>query len=162
MPKLAQVLVVIDMQNALKYSYNYAGLLKAVNKRIDTYRFANLPIIFVQHNDQDVVRDSKLWQFSKGLDIRDDDMVVEKTHANAFYRTNLNNLLQENNLSTIEFCGVQTEICCDATIKMAHGLGYKVIMKHDMTSTYDNNYMTAENTIEFYENIWDKRFLTFV
>ncbi|WP_125763053.1 cysteine hydrolase family protein [Companilactobacillus hulinensis] len=162
MPKLAQVLLVLDMQTAFKYGYNYDGVLKNINSRIEDYRSAKLPIIFVQHDSADLIKDSDLWQFSVGLDKHDDDMTVEKNHPNAFYRTNLDSMLKENDLSTIEVCGVQTEYGCDSTVKMAHGLGYKVYMKHDATTTFDNDYMSAENTIEFYESIWNGTFVTFV
>ncbi|WP_119327251.1 cysteine hydrolase family protein [Companilactobacillus musae] len=161
MPKLAQTLIVIDMQKALQYSYNFSGLIQSINNRISQYRQANLPIIFIQHNDQDVVRGSELWQLSGKLDKQKEDIVVEKFHPNAFYQTNLNKVLMQNGVRTIELCGAQTEYCCNATIVMAHGLGYKILMEHDMTTTFDNDYMIAEDTISFFENIWNNSFVTF-
>lgn len=161
MPKLAQTLIVIDMQKALQYSYNFSGLIQSINNRISRYRQANLPIIFIQHNDQDVVRGSELWQLSGKLDKQKEDIVVEKFHPNAFYQTNLNKVLMQNGVRTIELCGAQTEYCCNATIVMAHGLGYKILMEHDMTTTFDNDYMIAEDTISFFENIWNNSFVTF-
>lgn len=161
MPELAQTLIVIDMQKALQYSYNFSGLIQSINNRISRYRQANLPIIFIQHNDQDVVRGSELWQLSGKLDKQKEDIVVEKFHPNAFYQTNLNKVLMQNGVRTIELCGAQTEYCCNATIVMAHGLGYKILMEHDMTTTFDNDYMIAEDTISFFENIWNNSFVTF-
>jgi len=161
MPKLAEALIVIDMQNALKYSYNFNDLVQRINERISEYRQANLPIIFIQHNDEDVVRGTDLWKLSGKLDKQDEDTVVEKFHANAFYKTDLNKVLMQGGIKTLEICGAQTEYCCNTTIIMAHGLGYKIIMEHDMTTSFDNNYMIAEDTISFFENIWDKRFVTF-
>lgn len=161
MPELAQTLIVIDMQKALQYSYNFSGLIQSINNRISRYRQANLPIIFIQHNDQDVVRGSELWQLSGKLDKQKEDIVVEKFHPNAFYQTNLNKVLMQNGVRTIELCGAQTEYCCNATIVIAHGLGYKILMEHDMTTTFDNDYMIAEDTISFFENIWNNSFVTF-
>lgn len=161
MSELADALIVIDMQKALQYSYNFDGLIHSINDRISLYRQVNLPIIFIQHNDQDVVRGSELWQLSGKLDKQKEDIVVEKFHPNAFYQTNLNKVLMNHNIHTIELCGAQTEYCCNATIVMAHGLGYKILMGHDMTTTFDNDYMIAEDTISFFENIWNQRFVTF-
>ncbi|APU72243.1 amidase [Companilactobacillus crustorum] len=161
MPELAEALVVIDMQKALQYSYNFNDLIQSINGRIAQYRQTNLPIIFIQHNDQDLVRGSELWQLSGKLDKQQEDIVVEKFHANAFYQTNLNKILMEKGIRTLEICGAQTEYCCNTTIIMAHGLGYKILMEHDMTTTFDNDYMIAEDTISFFENIWNKRFVTF-
>ncbi|KRN95356.1 isochorismatase family protein [Companilactobacillus kimchiensis] len=161
MPELAETLIVIDMQKALQYSYDFTGLVHKINHRIAAYRQANLPIIFIQHNDQDIVRGSDLWQLSGKLDKQKEDVVVEKFHPNAFYQTNLNKVLMQQGSRTIELCGAQTEYCCNASIVMAHGLGYKILMEHDMTTTFDNDYMIAENTISFFEHIWDQRFVTF-
>ncbi|AYE39144.1 cysteine hydrolase family protein [Companilactobacillus zhachilii] len=161
MPELADALIIVDMQKALQYSYNFNGLVHNINDRISQYRQSNKPIIFIQHNDQDVVRGSDLWQLSGKLDKQKEDIVVEKFHPNAFYQTNLNKVLMQNSVRSIELCGAQTEYCCNATIVMAHGLGYKIFMEHDMTTTFDNDYMIAENTISFFENIWNQRFVTF-
>lgn len=161
MPKLAEALLVIDMQKALQYSYDFYDLINKINLRIEQYRQANSPIIFIQHNDQDLERNSELWELSDKLDIQDDDKIVEKKHPNAFYKTDLDKILKNDGIKTLEVCGAQTEYCCNATIIMAHGLGYKLIMEHDMTTTFDNNYMIAEDTTSFFENIWDKRYVTF-
>ncbi|MQS75992.1 isochorismatase family protein [Companilactobacillus halodurans] len=161
MSKLAQALIVLDFQKALQYSYDFKGLLKKVNDRITLYRQANLPIIFVQHHDQNVVHDSDLWKFPKELDKQKEDLIVEKSHDNAFFKTNLNELLMQNSIRTLEICGAQTEYTCNATIVMAHGLGYKILMEHDMTTTFDNDYLTAEDTISFFEELWSKRFVEF-
>ncbi|KRK64812.1 isochorismatase hydrolase [Companilactobacillus tucceti DSM 20183] len=162
MSKMAQVLIVIDMQNELSGCYNFEELIDDINNRIDDYRQDKLPIIFIQHNDSDLIKGSEEWNFVSELDKRDSDLVVEKTHANSFYHTELNELLRENGLKTIEICGAQTEYCCDTTIKMAHGLGYKILMQPDMTTTMDNDYLSAKNTIDFYEDIWNKRFVSFI
>jgi hypothetical protein len=50
----------------------------------------------------------------------------------------------------------------DSTIKVAHSLGYKLNMLPNATTTMDNKYMSAAKTIQFYENIWDRRFVDFI
>ncbi len=84
MPKLAEALLVIDMQKALQYSYNFNDLINNINQRIKEYRQANLPIIFIQHHDQDLERDSDLWNLSDKLDRKDNDKIVEKTTPTPF------------------------------------------------------------------------------
>lgn len=162
MSELADALIVIDMQEALQYSYNFDQLTKNINDRINIYHQKQLPIIFIQHNDQDLIRGSDLWKLTSKLDKQENDLVIEKFYPNAFYKTDLNKILQKKNIEEIEVCGVQTEYCCNTTIIVAHSLGYQVVMKHDLTTTFDNDYMTAENTISFFEHIWEKHFLTFI
>lgn len=161
MSKLADTLIVIDMQKALRYSYNFDDLINRINQRIALYREQDLPIIFIQHHDKDLALNSDLWQLARNLDVKKEDLKLAKTHYDAFYHTDLQKILQAKNIKTLEICGAQTEYCCDATITVAHDLGYKIQMQHDATTTFDNNYMIAEDTISFFENIWDEDFVTF-
>ena len=73
----------------------------------------------------------------------------KKTHANSFYKTNLKEILDRLSVNCIEFCGAQTEYCMDATIKFAHGLGYENFMVQKTTSTLNNPFMSAKETIDF-------------
>ncbi|WKB37298.1 isochorismatase family protein [Terrilactibacillus sp. S3-3] len=86
---------------------------------------------------------------------------MNKTHANAFYKTDLNDKLVKLNVHQFEICGAQTEYCVDTTIRMAHGLGYKLFMKKGLTTTLNNDLLGAKTIIAHHENIWDGRFLTF-
>ena len=88
--------------------------------------------------------------------------MVNKIHENSFYRTNLKEVLDQLNVYSIEFCGAQTEYCMDATIKFAHGLGYKNFMVKNATSTLNNSFMSAEETVNFYENMLRHRYLEFI
>ncbi|MBJ8200218.1 cysteine hydrolase [Bacillus cereus] len=160
----ADILIVIDLQNGVCYSgehlFDLQNLLTKVNKRISSYKKLNKPILFVQHCDDDLVPEKELWTIHTDLDVQEQDFFVRKTHANSFYKTNLKEILDQLSVNRIEFCGAQTEYCMDATIKFAHGLGYENFMEQKTTSTLNNPFMSAKETIDFYENVWNHRFLT--
>ncbi|PWW08739.1 nicotinamidase-related amidase [Paenibacillus cellulosilyticus] len=162
----ADVLIVIDLQNGVccseEHLFGLEQLLSTVNERISSYRKLNKPIIFVQHCDEDFVHGEEPWAIHAGLDVQAQDLLIEKIHANSFYRTNLKEVLDQLNVNSIEFCGAQTEYCMDATIKFAHGLGYKNYMVPNATSTLNNTFMSAEETVHFYEKMWKHRYLTFI
>ena len=162
----ADVLIVIDLQNGVCYNeehlFELDSLLLKVNKRISVYRKLLKPIIFVQHCDEELVPGEKNWEINGFLDVQETDYFIRKTHANSFYKTNLKNILDQLAISRIEFCGAQTEFCMDATIKFAHGLGYENSMVQKATSTKSNSFMSAKKTIDFYENIWNHRFLKLI
>ncbi|MEG0471058.1 MAG: cysteine hydrolase family protein [Solibacillus sp.] len=166
MDTCADVLIVIDLQNGVCYSgdhlFDLQNLLVKVNNRIALYRTLHKPIIFVQHCDEDLVPEEELWLIHANLDVQEHDFFVRKIHANSFYKTNLKSILDKLAIQRIEFCGVQTEYCIDATIKFAHGLGYENSMVQNATSTLNNPFMSAKGTIDFYENIWNNRFLTLI
>ena len=55
--------------------------------------------------------------------------------------------------------GLQTNFCIDATVKSAFERGYKVIVPQGANSTFDNDYMTGEETYKYYNDMmWPKRF----
>lgn len=164
MPKSA--LMVIDLQNGVckpdQVIFNYENLISKINNRIDYYRSQNFPIIFIQHEDTLLRKNSTAWELVSALHYKNNDILINKKHPNSFYQTHLEETLKNLGINNLEICGAQTEFCIDATIKMAHGLGYQVKMQHHTSSTFDNKYMTAEDTINFFENIWNNRFLTFI
>lgn len=48
--------------------------------------------------------------------------------------------------------------CIDTTIKVAFELGYNVTVIKGGTTTFDDMKITAEQLVEYYENIWNGRF----
>ncbi|MFT8824449.1 MAG: cysteine hydrolase family protein [Liquorilactobacillus mali] len=163
---LADALLTIDFQNGVCKGptpvVDLENCIYKINKRIALYRQSEKPIIFVQHNDNELVKDQRDWLIINELNTKNDDYYVQKRHANSFYKTTLKTILDENTVNTIEICGAQTEYCVDTTIKMAHGLGYKLQMVRGTATTIANDYMDAKTTNLFYENIWNHRFLGFV
>lgn len=164
---LAEALVIIDLQNGVCYDGkqeidHLETLIGKVQQRIRGYHEAGRPIIFVQHNDEELVAGSKDWQVIPQLDTSLAWQRIQKTHANSFFHTELEDILRAERISSLEICGAQTQYCIDTTVKFAHGLGYRLYMGRGMSTTYDNDFMSAAETISFYENIWQDRFLTFL
>lgn len=159
-------LIVIDLQKGLDTKeaglFRLPEVLIGVNQRIAEYRKFELPIIFIQHEDEDLVIDSDAWQLFDELDAQKSDFYIGKTHANSFYQTKLKILLEQLSVTELEFCGAQTEYCVDTTIRMAHGLGYICSMKRGLNTTLNNDLLDAQTTISHHENLWNQRFLTFI
>ncbi|MGC3062239.1 isochorismatase family protein, partial [Enterococcus faecalis] len=78
------------------------------------------PIIFVQLEETDLPFDSDSWQLFEKLDAQPTDFFIRKSHANAFYQTNLNDLLTEQAVKPLEIAGVQPVFCVHTLIPMAH------------------------------------------
>ncbi|SOB44027.1 Isochorismatase [Weissella viridescens] len=166
---MMKALVVIDLQNGVcnpdfgVSAYSYKEVISNVNERIDFYRSTNQPIVFIQHTDDELKKGSDVWQFVPDLNVTDRDVIVEKSVPDSFYHTKLESVLNELGCDELEFAGAQTEYCVDTTIKVAFDKGYKLTMSQNLvTTTLDNEYMSASDTISFYRDIWDTRFLTFV
>ncbi len=165
MKKIYDALLVIDLQNGVCHGdttiCNLEKLIAHVNERIEFYAKQNRPIIYVQHCDEWLVPGEAAWQIIPQLK-QAEAYMIQKTHASAFYQTNLQEVLTGLHVNTLELCGAQTEYCVDATIKVAHSLGYDLKMFPQTTTTFANQYLSAEDTIAFYEAIWHQRFVSFV
>ena len=166
MRRLAEALLIIDLQKGVCFGeetiYNLEELIKIVNQRILAYSRASKPIIIVQHTDDFLLEGSESWEIIEELDHDKADYFIQKTHANSFYYTQLKNILDKHELYDLEICGAQTEFCIDTTVKVAHSLGYTLQMIQGATTTYNHAFMTAEQTIKFYESIWNQRFLSLI
>ncbi|MBZ2202281.1 MAG: cysteine hydrolase family protein [Liquorilactobacillus hordei] len=164
---MADVLMIIDMQNGVCRSseplVNLTQVISGIKERIDIYRSQNKPVIFVQHNDKDLVKNGYNWKIIDDFKVASHDILIQKSHANSFYHTDLQKMLDKHGIRSIEICGAQVEFCVDTTIKMAHGLGYHLEMVRGLTTTTPNQLMTAQQMINFYQDqIWDHRFLKFI
>ncbi|MBO0481154.1 cysteine hydrolase family protein [Candidatus Enterococcus courvalinii] len=164
--QLCDALVVIDLQNGVCYDqteiFGLGFLTKRVNERILLYKEQQKQIIFVQHCDKELISGTTVWEILPEIIQPSEARYVEKTHADAFFETTLQELLIALHVQTLEICGAQTEYCVDTSIKVAHHLGYQVKMLPSLTTTYDNPFMSAQETIAFYEKIWDRRFVEFM
>lgn len=55
--------------------------------------------------------------------------------------------------------GLQTDYCMDATIKSGFEHGFKMIVPANTNSTFDNAFMSAEQTYKYYnEFMWNGRY----
>ena len=67
--------------------------------------------------------------------------------------------LKKKEEKTIIIVGLQTDYCIDATIKAGFEHGFKMLVPENTNSTFDNQFMTAEQTYRYYnEFIWNRRY----
>ncbi|CAF4369771.1 unnamed protein product, partial [Rotaria sordida] len=73
-------------------------------------------------------------------------IIDEKTTYDAFYRTRLKSLLDEQNIDTVIISGVMTQLCCETTARSAFVQNYDVIFLSDGTGP---PYPSTLETISF-------------
>jgi nicotinamidase-related amidase len=73
----------------------------------------------------------RIWP---GFDVRDDDLIVEKSSSSAFFpgRCHLHGELQGRDIDTVLIVGTVTNVCCESSVRDASTLGYRVIMVADL------------------------------
>ena len=71
-----------------------------------------------------------LWP---GLDVKPDDLIVDKTRFGAFVpgSSQLHEILQARGIDTLIITGTATNVCCESTARDAMQMNYKVIFVAD-------------------------------
>lgn len=159
---MAQALIVIDMQQALAKIDHRNQMVATINQRIDRYREAQRPIIFIQHTEPGMEVASAGWQLFPDLHAAGSDVYYNKTRPDSFYQTGLEVFLKMNQLRTIEICGAQVEYCVDTTIRVAYHLGFQIELLMAGISTLDSDLLTATQIKQHHAHIWEHRFAEFV
>ena len=158
------VLLVVDTQKGITNSelYNFELFESSIKKLINRARHNNTEVIFVRHDDG---AGSKLTKGNDGFEIYDEfkpadnEIVFDKNVNSSFKNTGLLQYLREKEENTIIIVGLQTEYCIDATIKAGFEYGFKMIVPANTNSTFDNQYMTAEQAYKYYnEFMWQQRY----
>ncbi|KRN65921.1 isochorismatase transposase [Pediococcus cellicola] len=156
---MADVLIVVDMQNALNKMANFDEIVSGINDRIALYRQAKKSIFFVQTTDEEIPSDTEAFQLASSLDFKPQkDEFIVKTKPDAFYHTNLEAYLKTYSTNSVEICGGQAEYCVDTTIRIANHLGYQVEVKRNLVTTFDSDLLDAQTIIKHHEAVWDGSF----
>ena len=155
------ILLVVDMQKCLvdEELYDYDSFLEKTVKLIDAARKNRVEVIYVQH---DAGPGSGLSAGDEGFEIADQvspekgEKIFIKTINSCFGNKEFKEYMEQQEDKRLMIIGLQTNYCIDATVKSAFERGYEVIIPEGTNSTFDNDYMTGETTVRYYnKDVWD-------
>lgn len=158
------VLLVVDTQKAITNSklYRFDLLETRIKELINTARNNEIEVIFVRHDDgagYELTKGNEGFEIYEGFLPADNETVFDKYANSSFKDTGLLEYLREKEEDTIIVVGLQTDYCIDATVKAGFEHGFRMIVPANTNSTFDNKYMTAEQTYCYYnEFIWSGRY----
>lgn len=137
-------LLVIDVQIGLFSKatpiYRAEALLRNINTLSGQFSQVGKPVFFIQHSNQKLLlKGSENWQLHPDLNITRRDILIHKTHGNAFEDTNLKDELDLRGITCLLVTGLVTNGCVRATCIGAHDLGLRVVLVSDGHSTYTKN-----------------------
>ena len=158
------VLLVVDTQMLITNSnlYKFELFKSHVKELIKTARTNDVEVIYVRHDDGE---GSELTKGTEGFEIYNEfkpakgEQVFDKNVNSPFKGTGLLEYLRKKGEDTIIVVGLQTDYCIDATVKCGFEHGFKMIIPANTNSTFNNDFMTAEMTYNYYNNfIWNGRY----
>lgn len=108
---------------------------------IDAWRGQGWPIVYVRHDSN--IPSSPLFAKSSGNEFKEiltgtPDLLIVKDVHSAFYGVpHLDAWLRRHEIAGVAICGIQTNMCCETTARMASDLGYEMLFVGDATHTFD-------------------------
>jgi nicotinamidase-related amidase len=139
--------LVVDVQIGLVTgAYAEKEILENINQTIRRLRKSNGVVVFIQHchsTYEPMMIGNSGWKLHPSLDVKDNDLFVEKEASDSFYETSLDDVLRANDIGHVYVTGLQTEFCVDTTCRSALSRGYSVTLVSDAHTTGDSHLSAA-------------------
>lgn len=131
-------LLVIDVQNGVvANAHNRDGVIANINALVSRARIEDVPVIWVQHSDEELQKDSDDWKYVPELERQDTEPLVHKMYGDSFEDTDLEELLAERGVGRLVVTGAQSDACIRSTIHGGFTRGYDVTLVSDAHTTDD-------------------------
>jgi len=131
-------LLVIDVQNGVVAgAHERDAVVANVNTLVEKARQEQVPVVWVQHNDSGLQRETEDWQIVPELSRGDGEPLVEKSYGDSFEDTNLESVLSDLGVGRLVVAGAQTDMCIRSTLHGAFARGYDATLVSDAHTTED-------------------------
>jgi nicotinamidase-related amidase len=135
-PKTA--LLVVDVQNGVVEGTPERDTVVAnVGSLVEKARQEEIPVVWVQHNDDGLARGTDEWQIVPELSPGETEPLVEKSYGDSFEDTTLETVLSGLGVGRLLVVGAQTDACIRSTLHGALARGYDATLVSDAHTTED-------------------------
>jgi len=152
-------LLIIDMQCGVVAGEQPAARLDSVlenlNLAIAKARRYGFPVIFVQHEEAGLERDSAGWQLHPALSQESGDHRIFKRYGDSFCDTPLAELLDTLGVRQLWLGGCATDFCVDSTLRNAVSRGFQITVIRDGHTTLSAFALRGEQVIDHFNAVWD-------
>lgn len=134
------VLVVDFQQGVVRGAFDAPGVLARTQSLVERARHEQTPVIWVQHEEDEMPRDSADWQLADPLRPRPDEVRIYKTYRDAFADTPLRETLHRLQVGRLVVVGSQSDFCVRTAASRAAADGFDVVLVSDCHTTTDCTY----------------------
>ena len=137
-PGSKPALLVVDVQvNVVAEAFDRDRIIGNIALAVRRARQAGVPVIWVQHEDAELPRDTPGWQWVPELVPAAGEARVHKSHNSAFEDTPLLDLLDRDGVSRLYLAGAMSNWCIRATAYAALERGFDLTLIGDAHTTSD-------------------------
>jgi len=130
--------LVIDVQNGVvAQAHDRDTVVANIAALVEKARGADVEIVWVQHQSENLARDSEEWRYVPELPQHADEPVVHKAYGDSFEETDLESVLAERGVGKLLVAGAQTDECVRSTLHGAITRGYDATLVADAHTTED-------------------------
>lgn len=131
-------LLVIDVQTAVVADgHDRDAVIANITALVDKARREEVPVVWIQHNDDNLVHGSPEWQLAPEMGRAEHEALVDKNYGDSFEGTTLESVLAGLEVGRLFVVGAQTDQCVRSTIHGAFTRGYDTILVEDAHTTGD-------------------------
>jgi nicotinamidase-related amidase len=131
-------LLVVDVQNGVVAgAHERDAVVANIASLLGQARREQVPVVWVQHSDENLARGSDNWQIVPELARERGEPLVEKGYADSFEETTLESVLSGLGVGRLVVAGAQTDECIRSTLHGAIVRGYDATLVSDAHTTED-------------------------
>jgi nicotinamidase-related amidase len=131
-------LLVVDVQKGVvEGAHDRDAVIANVGRLVEKARQERVPVVWVQHSDDDLERGSEEWRIVPELTPSDAEPLVEKNYGDSFEDTTLEAVLSDLEVGRLVVVGAQTDACIRSTLHGAFARGYDATLVSDAHTTED-------------------------
>jgi nicotinamidase-related amidase len=130
------ILLVVDVQvGVVAEAWDAPRIVKNVARTVERARAQGVPVIWVQHADEELVAGSPEWQWAPELIPAEGEPRIHKQFNSSFEQTDLEDHLAGLAATHVVLAGAATNWCIRATAYGALDRGYDVTLIKDAHTT---------------------------
>jgi nicotinamidase-related amidase len=131
-------LLVVDLQNGVVAgAHERDAVVANVGGLVEKARRERVPVVWVQHSDEQLARGSDDWRIVPEVTPGDVEPLVEKNYSDAFEDSTLESVLSGLGVGRLVVAGAQTDECIRGTLHGAFVRGYDATLVSDAHTTED-------------------------
>ena len=133
-------LLVVDVQNGVvAEAFERDAVVANVKRVVEKARREHVPVVWVQHSDEQLEEGSDDWRIVAELSPSDAEALIAKSYGDSFEDTNLEAVLSDLAVGRLFVVGAQTDAFIRSTLHGAFTRGYDATLVSDAHTTQDQS-----------------------